>query len=395
MNLNKPKVTNFSNEVNSVPIKNKGRIIDQYILYTIGILLIVYNFHRYFFKYNSSGTSPEPYTESPIIWKISKYIILFFLLLFFYIRKKYILYVDRTIILSLGIVITFIFVNIFNYLFYDKLFFDELEYLIFFILLSPLSMIVRDSLFEITDLCNKFYSFSAWVLIVGNIIVFFNYYFFGVIPALSYEGGLIRFGGLWDDPNGFGFISVFLCFCVLKLRMYIASFLLLICVVLTFSFTSYLLFIVSLFYWMIVKINVIRTDYLVFSLLILCVFLFIFINFYDEITLIYNFKKESLDQHGNLDSINKMSIPLFTNGLIFHETWYISFFFNYFPISIIVICYCFYTIYEMLFLRPKKFINYYIFLFLCGCFFIPFFYVFPLNFIFISFYFLFKRDCTI
>jgi hypothetical protein len=46
--------------------------------------------------------------------------------------------------------------------------------------------------------------FGCTFHVIYSVIQLVAYFGFGRLPALGYEGGLVRFGGGWDDPNGFG-----------------------------------------------------------------------------------------------------------------------------------------------------------------------------------------------
>ena len=96
--------------------------------------LLFYNFHRYIFKYNAEGTSPT-YANTPLLWKISKYIILsgvvgIFLIVLSYNRKinKWFLVIGCMV----GVVLV---VNVLNYLIYGAFDTEEIEYCYWFFLL--------------------------------------------------------------------------------------------------------------------------------------------------------------------------------------------------------------------------------------------------------------------
>ena len=57
----------------------------------------------------------------------------------------------------------------------------------------------------------KFLRFVVWTVIAVDIVQVMLYYTIGRLPAVSHEGSVsIRFGSLWDDPNGFGLFLSFL-----------------------------------------------------------------------------------------------------------------------------------------------------------------------------------------
>jgi len=60
------------------------------ILYNLLFIIIVFyqSFH-YIFMYSSSGTSPT-YTNTPLLWQTSKYILLTLILFFIYMQSQFI-----------------------------------------------------------------------------------------------------------------------------------------------------------------------------------------------------------------------------------------------------------------------------------------------------------------
>lgn len=186
----------------------------------INFILLVYNFHRYIFKYNDENTSPT-YTNTPLTWKVLKYVILGFLISVLHFSFKWKRNFNRT---ALTVILSFCFwiimVNLLNYMKFDfKI--DELEAIIWAIILFPLIFLSVDEKIEISKFYDNYFLPVSYAVIVTNAIVIFNFYIFGRLPALGYEGSLVRFGGLWDDPNGFGFFSNFLCFISLNKRKWL------------------------------------------------------------------------------------------------------------------------------------------------------------------------------
>ena len=84
-------------------------------------------------------------------------------------------------------------------------------------------------------------------------------------------------------------------------------------------------------------------------------------------------------------------LPLWNSPLQYHESWILSFFYNYFPFSLIVEGLLFVLAVKLFFAREKTFLGFYILIFIVGSFAIPFLYVFPLNFIFILFLYIHLR----
>ena len=289
----------------------------------------------------------------------------------------------------IGIVCFYIFIiNLLSYAIYTKSIFDEFEYPLYFFMLSPLFLFPQNFIQKIVYEIDKLLIIAAWILIFSNLYIYINYILFDRLPAHAYVGTLVRFGGLWDDPNGFSFFCVFLFFILWRKKNFITCFGLLINIVFAFSFASYLLFIFSFFYWVIIdrfKIKGIHVLAIIFIITIIILF-FLFVITPENIYYfkgIYEAKKGSIEVHKKLLNLNFYFIPLTNEGVQFSETWMLSFFFNYFPISPIAIFGLFHLLFKQIFTRDKSYIIYYITIFIIGMFFLPLLYVFPINFIFI------------
>lgn len=185
--------------------------LDQLVLLFLYSTQIYYGY-RYALQYNSTETSPT-YADTPMAFQAGKYVLFalwlglagltllfqrrtpsprrshapFFLLLFAALfvhagamalgRYLTLQEVDRTYLLT----------------------FCFLPYLPFFCLSNlarrPRAMLGR--FLELSVLYHAAYSAVAIGLFLAV----------GRLPALAYAGGLVRFGGGWDDPNGFGLFS--------------------------------------------------------------------------------------------------------------------------------------------------------------------------------------------
>lgn len=173
----------------------------------------LYYSYRYPLRYNAESTSPT-YRDTPAVWQAGKYVITLGLLgiaiLFAALGRR-----RRTITPSAVIgwvLITCILVyNLglsvaaatagaglaatgaaFRSFFYFP-----------FVLLMPLFYRGRPTIELLLRQC-------AWMVgfhIVYSIIQIVAFLGWGRMPALAWAGALVRFGGAWDDPNGFGLFA--------------------------------------------------------------------------------------------------------------------------------------------------------------------------------------------
>lgn len=355
------------------------------------LLLIIYNFHRYLFKYNSTYTSPT-YTDTPFLWKALKYILVSIVITMIYCRiRRFQISMLPPILILYCVLLYLIFVNVLFFLFVGQLFFDEIEYIFYFILLMPFAFFEKDELENLSGYIERNLNRGSWLLVIFNFIVIFNFFVFGRLPALAYSNSLlVRFGSFWDDPNGFGMVCVFLFFIHFQRREHLLSFCLLICIVLTISFSAYLLLTIGFLYWLFDTIYRLRISWLIvctvgFSLLssLIAIYWPFFFQF-------YKLKSGSIAAHSTFSHTLTFS-SLLNEDLIFHETWFYSFLINYSPFSILAVLVILFWLIMHFLGQQKDFYSFYIFIFLVGCFFLPFFYTFPLNFFFALFLILYLK----
>ena len=189
--------------------------------FTIGLLTMAlyYLSFRYPFQINSTTTSPT-YIDTPLILKALKYglfivWVYLYALLFFMLRtytqsitKKDMLFLVASSIISIFPLVTFL-ISKEIFLFQTGLFFvATIFYSLYqekYINLSKLSKIV---------------SFFILAAIVFEGYQLINYYVAGRLPALAYENSIsVRFGSIWDDPNGFALlIPLLLSFSMVKCK---------------------------------------------------------------------------------------------------------------------------------------------------------------------------------
>jgi len=343
-------------------------------------ILLLYNFHRYIFKYNAEGTSPT-YANTPLIWKIGKYILLSVTMAVFFAVLNYTRKVNKWFLVINGLVLVVLAINLLNYAIYGVFDTEETEYCYWFLLLVPYCF-AEDSIFTFKVNYEKLLTIAAFVLFVSNGFAVANYYLTGRLPALGYEGGLVRFGGFWDDPNSFGIICVFYFFYFIKRKRYILSGIAVINIVLTFSFTAYLLLLLSIVYWTVTTYKTYNKKWALFGISIFIFLAAIFVYFFDLIMSLYEIKSVSVSEHLTKQMIFNF-VPLARSPLQFSENWYESSFYNYFPFSIIIHL-CFLVLFLNLFKnRQYKDLKFFFFLFITASAFFSMLYTFPINFIFI------------
>lgn len=214
-------------------------------LYFLFYIFNFYYFYRYMFQYNSETTSPT-YSNTPTPIKILKYLIsiVAILIIILYIVKK-----NKKIEIGLIELLLLSFCTIvIPKLFLDNSFISSFQFIIF--ILPAYGVIFIDNI-NIIKLKKAFKN----VLIYHIIYSFVQFYLFktqGRLTALGYKNSLVRFGGGWDDPNGFAlFLIIPICYLIcncLENKVKIKDLVILsICVFLeitTFSFAGYISFLI-------------------------------------------------------------------------------------------------------------------------------------------------------
>ncbi|MBS1528205.1 MAG: hypothetical protein JST19_21345, partial [Bacteroidetes bacterium] len=327
----------------------------------------------------SEGTSPT-YTNTPLIWKVFKYMILIVLLAVFYLcstYKKKVSYWFWVIYSLIGLVLL---VNVLNFIVYREFDMEEVEYCFLFLLLA-LYWYANSNVLEININFDRLLTTGAIVLFISNAVAIANYYLFGRLPALGYEGGLVRFGGFWDDPNSFGIVSVFFFYYFINKKRYVLTIISLVCIVFTASFTAYFLFVCAIGYWVFITYKRYNKKWLMLGIGIVLSIAAVLYTYWDMIWDVYEIKSESIDQHLQKKMIFNF-FPLQNAPMQFSENWYESSFYNYFPFSLIIHL-VFLLLLLSLFLNSNlRNYKFFLFLFVVSSFFFSMLYTFPLNFIF-------------
>ena len=362
------KTTEYNLKPNSIFFK---------MSYFFIIICIVLNSFRYFFQFNSSGTSPT-YSDTPLWFVISKYSILFTFSLFLLAYRRKNTYFNINFIFLVLFFSYLLFINIINYIQYDYIG-DDLKILFLFIFFNVYSL-PNTRIEEIKINLERCIYFMTYFITLSNLIVITSYFVFHRLPALAYDGGLVRFAGFLDDPNGVGMLCSFLSIYLFYNKKYLLFFIISLNLLLTISFSSYIVFFIFI---IIISISNNNSFKLLLLILILFGALFGFFNI-DYLYYIYEQKIGSINAHIEMDFHILSGIY---KPLVMHESWLLSCIFEYFPVSIVFI-FILANITTCFFMSLKNgldFISMYILMFVAGNLFIPYVYTFPNNFLFFIF----------
>ncbi|QKZ11941.1 hypothetical protein [Spirosoma sp. KUDC1026] len=362
---------------------------NKLLWYILLYCCIVYNFHRYIFKYSHGGYPKEGYQQTPLVWQGGKFVLVAVLLALIYVRGKFTLKLPLPVVLFYAFISLIILVNLWSSIFYNVLSTDEFEYSIFAISVLPIAFLTKESLSGLADDIKSILNSCQYIVIYSNLLVIINYFVLDILPFHAYRGVLLRFGGLWDDPNTFGIISVFLLGISIANKQYVLSGAHVINILLTVSLTSYILLVTFAAYYFIntSKNRILRIS--VFVALFLSV-VFIAVLNADLLTQVYEAKRESIEQHATIDLGFKL-IPLL-QPIQFHETWLLSFSVNYFPLSVPVILLLVFLFIKFFLFDRKSLQRLMYILFFVSSLFLPFLYMFPINFIALLFFVLYAKE---
>ena len=281
---------------------NESRASTRFVLCLL-LLGLYYYCYRYILQYNSVSTSPT-YSDTPQIYKLTKYILLFVIYLYFVIIKSpfirnrhsrretltyYLCVIFNVLIvlscclshdylrtvqtLSLTILPIFFYHFNFRIIKYQKI----LTFLLVFYLFAILYEMMQLVLFE----------------------------FWGRLPALAYKGTTsIRFGGPWDDPNGWGVaLSFFIPFSYFYTRKYrfVMVVIGLVMLLLTQSLTAIGAFVASVLFATYLRNTGSRVKYVLLLLLAiwLCVLLIPSLSDHSFLHDFFRTKQRSISDHMN------------------------------------------------------------------------------------------------
>lgn len=197
----------------------KKKVEIEYLI--IGYIWIsqLYYSYRYLLKINSTGTSPT-YSDTPLFLKIFKYILLAVFMILILININYKDFIDKNSrFIGLKKKSPFIIMILFIIFIMIKIIVVKdisiLIKILPFLFFSLLVIFVRDKEKFVELLINNL-KYMLYFHIFYSGIQILAYIFIGRLPALAYAEGLVRFGGGYDDPNGFGMFlilpTIYLCF---------------------------------------------------------------------------------------------------------------------------------------------------------------------------------------
>lgn len=344
-------------------------IFHQLLFYFLFFIIISYQSFHYIMKFSAEGTSPT-YSNTPMLWQTMKYVLITFSLMVIYINIKYIKKINKSIFL---LIIAIVYISMFNAInqFRDI---SELKYVYLFVVCTPLLFLSKYSLNILFKVYVNILLYFALFLIISNIIVILNYLIFDRLPAQAYAGTLmIRFAGLYDMPNGFGMLNVFLFYYFIFKGNKTISFFLFINIIFTLSGSTLLVFFIIGFIYNIHKIKF-------FTMFMISIPIIFSIGYYyqDILLTLYKLKLGSWQAHFDMLK-DLVFFPILHGGLIFNESFVVSFFLNYFPVSIFIILLIIYIA-----IRNKNNIfGLYIIVFFIASMFISQIYIFPNNILFI------------
>lgn len=357
--------------------------------YALFMVAVCYNFHRYLFKYSHGAFAKDAYQQTPFVWQVGKYVLMAGLLGLIYLNSRFTTRIPAKLLLIylfIGVVLT---VNSGSILLYREVMTDELEYVLYALMVLPLGFVARDNLQVLADEMDTILNLSQYILIASNWIVIFNYYAFRIVPLNAYEGVLMRYGGLWDDPNAFAIVSVLLMGYALTRRQYVLVALHGINVLSTVSLNGYLLLLTFVSYWFLNKPKNRVLHIALFVVLIGLIVALVVVNL-DYAIQIYEAKKESIDQHSSLSGVQFYWIPML-QPVMFHETWLLSMNVNYFPFSVPFTILLVITFVRFFLFRPHSIQRLLFVLFFVTSLFLPFLYMFPVNFMALLFLVLYTK----
>ena len=185
-----------------------GRINHQYVSFLL-ILAFYYLSYRYPLQINSADTSPT-YRDTPFVFAITKYVLVSILLLYYFMRASISLSLAKNKLSeAIGLVVI---LYLFTHAFLGSILSKNvylLEAGIFFVVILPI-YVFKFSGISMSKL-SKYVTCFIYLSIAFELLQVILFYSFGRLPALAYKDSLlVRFGSIWDDPNGFSFVITFL-----------------------------------------------------------------------------------------------------------------------------------------------------------------------------------------
>lgn len=180
------------------------------------LLSFYYLSYRYPLQYNSATTS-YAYSDTPMLYQLGKYaifagILLLFLVLISSLRKTTLIY-QKSVWVDISTVFALFTLAVSNFIFMKN------DYLLQTGLFFAVPLLFYAFPFQRINynIINRCIEYFIYVAIIVEVYQLINYFAFGRLPALGYPNSLsVRFGSIWDDPNGFALIIPFLIPFVIK-----------------------------------------------------------------------------------------------------------------------------------------------------------------------------------
>lgn len=342
------------------------------------IALLMFSCLNYPFKFASEGTSPT--YSNPESWYFSlKYIIGISFTLYMLSNM------DRSPKFNIFVIVIVLFivylsiVNVLNPIIYPSMK-TELNdmnlvksFILFFIPILLLTntkiLIFEKALFRSIDIVTP-------ILLVMQTIAIYNFLATGRLPAQGYEAGLSRFASFWDDPNGYGMFSAFTFIYYFLTQRYKTSAFIFISLLFTVSFSAFLTLFFGLFITMFKTKKIVVVNIILSFIAILSIY-----YFWDFLEVIYELKRGSIESHGDFEIIFSL-LPLISSPILHSESWLITVFFSYFPLSIGLVILFVLGMMSFYCRRTIDFTLLYILMFSIGCLMVPYVFSYPVNILF-------------
>ena len=240
---------------------------------TLAVIFVLYLFYysyRYVFQYNSEVTSPS-YSNTPVAISITKFVILliFCAILFLSLISDKINPAPAILCLFIGL---FAIQELYAIITIGSI---QSITALCCILPALIVLMFRASIDEtpFDKICIIFLNYT----IIYELIQILLYFSIGRLPALAYDTGIltdVRFGGPWDDPNGFSILlSFFIPYAYHKykgLKRIIHVLILTASLILTWSLTGLACFILTLLCWGIISIRMRKKRITIEKLAVAC-----------------------------------------------------------------------------------------------------------------------------
>ena len=303
--------------------------LNKFLIYLLLVILFYYLTYRYVFSINNSKTSPT-YSDTSTLLILGKYILIGMVFCFVTLLNIGKAFSLRYPLKDLGFIyFSFIVPALYGILTKNIYLIESFVFLPLFII--PKILYDRTNLIEITQ---RFIQVTFYLFIGFQIFQFFNFIFFGSLPALGYGGLAVRFGSFFDDPNGFSILMPLFLFIPLlyksTLKKYIIFIIVLFCILVSQSGTG----IISTFFSFTIVLILTgliknRKVFKIFSLLsvsILAISILILYQYFETLLLLLEMKKGSIysrsDGFSIISSITDLVIPVNSGKLT--ESGYIN-----------------------------------------------------------------------